>query len=233
MIPRIIHQTWKTAALPEAMAASRQSWIENHPGWEYRLWTDEDIDRLARENFPELLELFRSYKYQIQRVDAVRYMFLNLYGGVYVDLDVFCQKPLDDLLDHGVVLPLTHPIGFSNDFMMAEKGHGFTRFLLDKLPDASRQWDKWYVPRHFRVLLTTGSLFISLMYNLYPLSETVTPLPWRLYNGQSPASYVSHGQGDTWAGWDFHLFNMLIKHKTAAAFGLVALCAALIWALFR
>jgi hypothetical protein len=41
-IPRIIHQTWKTADVPPRFAAWRESWARLHPGWQHRLWTDED-----------------------------------------------------------------------------------------------------------------------------------------------------------------------------------------------
>eukprot|EP00966_Prymnesium_polylepis_P101236 2344553-Prymnesium_polylepis.1 len=31
--------------------------------------------------------------------DSVRFFLLHHYGGIYMDLDVLCVKPLDDLLD--------------------------------------------------------------------------------------------------------------------------------------
>ena len=44
MIPRIIHQTWKTETIPPQWEAAQRSWRDAHPGWEYRLWTDDDLD---------------------------------------------------------------------------------------------------------------------------------------------------------------------------------------------
>jgi hypothetical protein len=49
MMPRIIHQTWKTEAIPPQWQAAQRSWRDAHPEWEYRFWTDEDLDRLVRE----------------------------------------------------------------------------------------------------------------------------------------------------------------------------------------
>ena len=43
-----------------------------HPGWEFRLWTDQDAAALVEEAFPDLAPTFRAYRYSIQRADAIR-----------------------------------------------------------------------------------------------------------------------------------------------------------------
>ena len=43
-----------------------------HPGWEFRLWTDEDAARLVAEQYPALAPTFRSYPFNIQRADVIR-----------------------------------------------------------------------------------------------------------------------------------------------------------------
>jgi len=40
-IPLIIHQTWKDLNIPEHYKPLVKTWKENHPGWEYILWTDK------------------------------------------------------------------------------------------------------------------------------------------------------------------------------------------------
>jgi len=35
--PRVVHQGWRDAAVPEAVAGWRRSWQEQNPGWELRL----------------------------------------------------------------------------------------------------------------------------------------------------------------------------------------------------
>ena len=42
VVPNIIHQTWKTAEVPEKWAAAQRSCRDMHPDYEYRLWTDEE-----------------------------------------------------------------------------------------------------------------------------------------------------------------------------------------------
>ena len=58
--------------VPERWRAARRACMELHPGWEFRLWTDEDAARLVQEAFPGLWPTFRAYRFSIQRADAIR-----------------------------------------------------------------------------------------------------------------------------------------------------------------
>ncbi len=46
--PRILHQTWKDAHVPEKWQAAQKSCIDAHPGYEYKLWTDEEALKVSR-----------------------------------------------------------------------------------------------------------------------------------------------------------------------------------------
>ena len=44
LIPRVFHQVWLGLdPLPEAHARYQETWLEHHPGWELRVWTDENL----------------------------------------------------------------------------------------------------------------------------------------------------------------------------------------------
>ena len=87
-IPRIIHQTWKSTQVPEAFREFQRKWQALHPGYEYRLWTDDDNRTFVEREFPEHVPLYRSFTREIFRADLVRYLYLAKFGGIYVDLDV-------------------------------------------------------------------------------------------------------------------------------------------------
>ena len=72
VIPAVIHQTWKTADIPQQWRAARQSCVDMHPAFHFRLWTDEDARALIARDLPELLPTFDSYLFDIQRADAIR-----------------------------------------------------------------------------------------------------------------------------------------------------------------
>lgn len=139
-IPRIIHQTWKTKSLPDDYARFHDSIRRLHPDWEHRLWTDDDNRRLIAEHYPWFLETYDSYKHNIERVDAVRYFILLHHGGVYLDLDMECVKPIDDLLQaDGLYFsllagPNIENTVIGNALMAAPRGHAFFSYLTKKLP---------------------------------------------------------------------------------------------------
>uniref|UniRef100_A0A7S1WB48 Uncharacterized protein n=1 Tax=Alexandrium catenella TaxID=2925 RepID=A0A7S1WB48_ALECA len=87
-IPKIVHQTYKSATLPPRLAAYRRSWQSFLPGWEHRLWLDEDNRNLVKEHYPWFLETYDGYDQTIKRVDAVRLFMMHRHGGVYADTDI-------------------------------------------------------------------------------------------------------------------------------------------------
>lgn len=139
MKTRIIHQTWKTKMLPAEYAAFAESVRAHHPGFEYRLWTDEDNRELIRTSYSWFLPTYDAYKHDIERVDAVRYFILYSYGGIYIDLDMECLKPLDDLVSEKDLHfsleagPAIDNQVVSNAFMASEPGNGFFHHIMTHL----------------------------------------------------------------------------------------------------
>lgn len=64
----------------------RQSCLDMHPDWEAFLWTDKTADELVSRHFPELYEMWTTYRYPIEKVDALRYMVLYHHGGQHHSL---------------------------------------------------------------------------------------------------------------------------------------------------
>lgn len=105
-VPARIFQTWKDRlAVPPQFQAWSDSFRRLNPGFGYELWDDADNRRFITREFPWFLEVYNAYPAEIYRADAVRYFFLYLHGGIYVDMDTECLQPLDSLTAHtGVVL---------------------------------------------------------------------------------------------------------------------------------
>ncbi len=93
-IPRIIHRVWLgDAPMPPEHERFGESFAQHHPDWEMRLWTERDLQTLdiaATER-----ERARSHS---ELSNLVRYEALRRYGGLYVDTDVECRRPLTPLL---------------------------------------------------------------------------------------------------------------------------------------
>ena len=94
LIPKIIHQIWiGPNPVPEKVKWMMKTWKEMNPGWEYRLWTNEDLKDFGLEN--QLA--FDALSNWGAKSDLWRCEILDRMGGVYVDIDFECLKPLDDL----------------------------------------------------------------------------------------------------------------------------------------
>lgn len=137
MVTEIVHQSWKTRQLPPMFANLSLSWKTCFPSWKHILWTDEDNLQLVRDYFPWFLPRYQALPHNIMRADAVRYMYMYVYGGVYADLDTECLKPFTHLLrnysivmgamDGGAILPEGHT---QNSFLYSAPGHPFWLQLL-------------------------------------------------------------------------------------------------------
>jgi len=102
-IPKIIHQVWegkKEPKIPIRLRILADTWKEKNPSWEYHLWNADEMDELVRTYFPEFLMIYQSFKYDVQRWDAIRYMILYHYGGVYADLDSECFRSIDSIVEN-------------------------------------------------------------------------------------------------------------------------------------
>ena len=104
MIPRIIHQTAKTEDIPEQWRGFQKTVRSLHPSWEYKLWTDDANLELVSRNAPRWLALYQALPRNIMRADMIRYIILQLEGGLYLDLDYEVFRPFD-LLKEKIVLP--------------------------------------------------------------------------------------------------------------------------------
>jgi len=95
IIPKIIHQTWKNKKIQKRWIEYVKSVKRFHPDWEYRLWTDVDLDQHVQSNLPEYYPIFSAYPHPIFRADAIRYIMMRDFGGMYCDLDYEFIRPYD------------------------------------------------------------------------------------------------------------------------------------------
>lgn len=130
MIPRVFHQIWVGAQqLPDEFRELQRTWQRHHPNWELQLWTDENLPaNLVRTEAYELL------RQPGERADILRLEILNRFGGVYVDVDFECLRPIDELLDGVTCFFGALDSGrISNAIIGARPGHPLFRRALDEL----------------------------------------------------------------------------------------------------
>jgi hypothetical protein len=143
MIPKRIHQVWIGHNVPPQWANLAKTWRRHHPEWAYDFWDDAKCRCLVAERYPELLQRYDSYPYDIQRADAVRYVLLHCFGGVYVDMDIECLRPIDALVEGQTLVTVREPPEhasellagqcLSNAFMAVVPGHSFLKDVVEGL----------------------------------------------------------------------------------------------------
>jgi hypothetical protein len=136
MIPRIIHQTSRHLTPEESRLGARMR--AKLPGWEYRLWSDEENQALVDERFPQHAVIFRNIKRGVVKADIARYMYLAAFGGFYFDTDYKLVRPLEEqMLSYACVLPISRSSGtlfrLGNAVMGSEANHPFWTDFIDHI----------------------------------------------------------------------------------------------------
>jgi inositol phosphorylceramide mannosyltransferase catalytic subunit len=124
-IPRILHHIWLGRdPLPEEHKPWIESWKRHHPNWEHRLWTEDNLPLNPLR--PEVLDRLRA---PVERADILRLEILYTHGGVYLDTDLECLRPLDDILEDHTFVGVCHKQGrITNTAIAAIPAHP----LLDR-----------------------------------------------------------------------------------------------------
>jgi mannosyltransferase OCH1-like enzyme len=139
MIPPLIHQTWKTSSAPLRWRHLVASVKRNHPGWTYRLWTDEEMDAHVRASHPALHPVYAAFEKNVMRADVFRYVLMHDFGGLYCDLDYEFLRPYP-YREAQVVLSEERSPGHGDGFLQVANyvfasvpGHLLWRNALDDL----------------------------------------------------------------------------------------------------
>ena len=162
MIPQVIHQIWLgPSPLPDEFHRYGESWLRHNPGWELQLWTEERLpgDLTRREVYERLRQ-------PAERSDILRLELLERHGGVYVDTDFECLRPLAPLLD-GVSFFCAYlkPGRVNNAIIGAIPGHELLRRAIREV--RPREWHGTVDKQG------TGPFFLDALVKQHPDGVTI------------------------------------------------------------
>lgn len=170
-IPKIIHQTYKNHQLPDIYEMCQTKIKKFHPDFEYRFYTDDDMDTVMKNNFPEYYDKFNELPRMIMKIDMFRYFLMYKYGGLYTDMDYLMFKPFD-LLNEKVVIPTNGNRDINNNLtrlgnciFASEPNHLFWKSLMDTLFTIDRK--NLPFSGMDNVINSTGPMFVFNMYNRF------------------------------------------------------------------
>jgi hypothetical protein len=225
-IPKIIIQTWKTENIPEKYRNLVDSVKQKNPDYEYKFFTDLEIETFLRENYPQYYETYSKLPIKIQKIDFFRYIAIYHYGGFYFDLDMNALQPLDsEILQYDCVFPVDEIIKNNmcnqqryqffckNDmyFLLGQYAFGakpknpFIKQLVDSIHNNIDDINKVFSimqgkngvkNMEFFVYSTTGPDFVSNEYLLYDNKKNVKILDNN--TRQFFGKYAQHNYFGTW-----------------------------------
>jgi len=151
-LPKKIHQIWFGGKLPDRYKIYCDTWKRFHPEWEYRLWTDKDVDSIDLPN----RDLFNSIKNVGQKSDFFRYHVLNQLGGIYVDTDFECLKSFNSLsyVDFFVGIGFPHTVELYIGLIGSIPHHPIIEHIVKKMIVIKQ--NGW-----LDIFKTTGSYFFT------------------------------------------------------------------------
>ncbi|KAH8691630.1 glycosyltransferase sugar-binding region DXD motif-containing protein-domain-containing protein [Talaromyces proteolyticus] len=251
VIPQRIHQIyhdWSGNGMPHSAqwGRLRASCIDRHPGWIYKLWSASESREFLLREYPWFLPVYDSYRYPVQRVDAMKYFVLRHYGGIYIDLDNGCLESLEPLRYYPVFTTDNNQGPLLNNILGSMPQHPYYQLLTDSLP--SFNWLYWPFP-YLTIQYASGGWFQTAIWekyhrqNHYHNTDQPQDENGPLYRvimdsrrGAEPWVFWNEGAGQTWENWDNSVFLWIGEHiytvvriVAAVSIVLVALIAALVW----
>ena len=164
MIPKIIHQTYKDNKLPELYKKCQDQIKSICSDFEYRFYSDEDIDSFMLNNYPEYYIQFMNLPRKIMQLDMFRYFLIYEYGGWYLDMDYYLIRKID--CSGEIVLPCSSNNNGGNTRCLGNcifgsiPKHPFWKSLMDEMINfnVSKQYSD------DSILETTGPCLVTRMW---------------------------------------------------------------------
>lgn len=151
-IPKVLHFIWLGPhPFPKESIKNINSWVEYHPDWVIKFWTDKirplpnrkmELHLVSDFSFQFFTNNFIDSDNYAEKSDLLRYEILYQEGGVYVDHDVECFTSFTPLnreydLFCGLEPPhepvLSSSISVCNNIIGARQGHPVLQFCIERV----------------------------------------------------------------------------------------------------
>lgn len=103
MIPKNLFQTYYCdyKDLPSYVKNCTETWQQNNPDFNYIYMSEIECHRWLSENYdPAYAKAYELLKHKAMKGDLWRYSIVNKLGGIYMDIDTVCRKPISEVIDY-------------------------------------------------------------------------------------------------------------------------------------
>ena len=216
-----IIQTWKDKHIPFQYSKCIESLRTYCKNCNFLFFTDENIDTFINTIVPEYKDTYDKLPHKIQRIDFFRYLAVYYYGGIYLDLDILLEQPLDDLIKEPKVCKF--PIEYENieDFAIkkqgfseligqyafyAPAGHPFLKKIIDNI--VSQRFTKEEIdkacltngdkPEEVNIYYTTGPILVTQSYLDMEDKENIELIKPDPFKNERFGEYAIHFCAGSW-----------------------------------
>ena len=144
-IPRIIGQFWDAIIPPPDLSDLSKTWRDGNPGYRHVLFNEESARDYLAAHFPAaVVKAYLHCTDATTKADLFRLAFLDHDGGVWVDMDDRCIRPLSEIIpDEAEAFFWQENTGhLCNNLMAAKAGHPILRRALVAAVNAINRGDR-------------------------------------------------------------------------------------------
>ena len=158
MIPRIVHQVYgifddgipleDIKEYKDAVDQTELYCFTNNI--KYKMWSKKLCEELLVDKYPEYIDLYNEFRYDIQRADFIRYIIIYEYGGIYIDCDMFIKNNNQpyDLFEKDYFFVINRKGRIYNAVFGSYKNNNIFKLILNEIEisiikQEDKIYDKW------------------------------------------------------------------------------------------
>ena len=158
---------------PEWLSRLAGTWSEHHPDWVVEEWSDDNVGELFplyNQDVYDRAELIAPNNVGQLRSDVLRLEILARFGGVYIDSDFECCKPIDRLIeDRACFVARVDDRWINNAIIGCLPGDPFIAALVSDLADNVKR-NSGFKPNRM-----TGPQYLTKVFNAGDFDVDVLP----------------------------------------------------------
>lgn len=201
-IPKIFHRIWLSGGLenpmPDEFVYYGQTFIDLHPDWEYKLWTDKNIPVKKFIN----KELYESIDGLVLKADIARFELLYMFGGVYADVDFEFYKNIEPIIKDLECFSAGEKDGIiGNAILGSTPAHKVFLKLINAAPESIKENEEYGPNIKTGPVFMTKTLSFDEIYTFSPFYFFPTPPGMASPPGEAdkyPGAYANHHWAGSW-----------------------------------
>ncbi len=202
-LPQLIHFIWTGSVLPNKYFSNLETFSEKLQDYEVWLWLDvlpsRELPNVVCKQLGDLSfvthEILSNISSPVERGDIMRYEVVYQFGGIYVDVDMICQRQFDELQSVSFV---SHTLGVYNNIQNAMFGFpAGAHFLKYVLSCVIQNYGKFHAKNDGFLPNRAGPPFFTACFHQFG-DDKVIMVDQDLLMGSKGDSYVYHKLDFTW-----------------------------------